>query len=93
MPQRKFKTLSPGKIFGLLCVAGLFFLTGCGHGPRLTICVSDPSSSGFQCHGKDGKDFLLKYDASENYIALSPDDAEALFNYVLVCKAKGRGNE
>lgn len=89
MLQKKFKTLSAASLFGLLCIAGLFFLTSCGHGVKVDVCVSDPANAGFQCVDKQGKGYYLDYGRSENYIALSPDDAEAVFNALKACRAKG----
>jgi hypothetical protein len=78
VPQRRSKTW---------LVAFSLLLFGCGSGPKIDICVSDPANSGFQCVNKKGKSYFLPYDQSSNWLALSPDDAELLFNY---CKQKGK---
>lgn len=74
----------PLKIF--LAISLVFSLTACGVGPKVTICVSDPSQKGFQCFDqRTNKSFFLVYDKSENYIAMSPADTKTVLNY---CKQK-----
>lgn len=68
-----------------LIILLFFFLGGCGSGPKVTICVSDPENNGFQCVDPKKKSFFLPYDKSENYIAMSPDDLETVLTY---CKSK-----
>lgn len=60
----------------------LLFIAGCNGGPKLTICISDPAASGFQCFNENtGKSSVLFYALSDKYVALSPTDAQALFNF------------
>jgi len=61
-------------------------LAGCKDAPKVTVCISDPGNLGFQCKRHDRSEFFLPYDMSENYVALSPRDAEQLLNY---CKIRG----
>ena len=62
-------------------------LVSCKHAPKVTLCVSDPIVGGFQCEDPEEHAFVLPYSESENYVALSPSDAQALFLY---CKSKIR---
>jgi hypothetical protein len=68
-----------------LILAGLVvLLAGCGHGPVVTVCVSDPAKGGFDCIDHDQKAFFLKYEDSENYVAMPPDDLKTLLDYIKV---------
>jgi hypothetical protein len=93
MSPKSFKALS------LLCSL-VVLVTGCKHAPKITTCVSDPEAQGFQCmppisglcnppleRNPDGETCFLPFHASGNYVAFSPDDAQALFTY---CKQKGQ---
>lgn len=58
-------------------------ISGCGRpAPKITVCVSDPESHGFQCRDPKGDGFHLPFEESGNYLALPPADAERLINYV-----------
>ena len=62
---------------------------GCkGKGPKLTLCISDPAQGAFQCVNPNGSNFVLPYAESENYVALSPQDTETLFNWCRKERAK-----
>lgn len=68
----------------LLLILSLGFLVAsCTTAPPLTtVCVSDPPSHGFQCYDpRTEKSYFLNYDESENYVAFSPDEAHALFDF------------
>lgn len=71
-------------LFSLLCVSSS--LTGCKGGPRVTLCISNPMRGGFNCVTPDDKDYFLPYQNSDNFIALSPNDARTFFEY---CSTKG----
>lgn len=63
--------------FAILSVA----CSACGTGPKVTVCISDPVNSGFQCSPPEGEEFLLPYDKSENFVALSPKDTRTVLEY------------
>lgn len=65
----------------LLLLISLGLFAGCKNGPKVTICISDPINEGFQCSDADENKFFLPYPDSENYIALSSDDARKLFEF------------
>lgn len=65
----------------LLSALSVAVLSSCGGGPKVTICISDPGSQGFQCVGADDKVFKLDYSKSENYVALPPNDMRTLIEY------------
>lgn len=65
-----------------LTILLLFSLSGCGIGPKVATCVSDPSNHGFQCFdARTNKAFFLDYSKSENYVAFSPADAKAILEW------------
>lgn len=71
------KVLKICLILSLVCL-----LNSCKEGPKVTVCVSNPSESGFECYSQETKkSFFLKYEDSDKYVALSPADAQTLFNY------------
>lgn len=66
----------------LLTCSLAFLLSSCKHGPKLMVCVSDPSEGGFDCYDENLKvNSFLKYQDSDKYIALPPDDAQTLLTY------------
>lgn len=73
----------------LLLLSCATFLTSCKEGPDLSVCLSDPANNQAVCSGYKNREpkqpFVLPYPETENYIMLSPDDAELLINY---CKLK-----
>lgn len=79
--------MRPKKYRISLAAFSVLFISACGSGPKVTICVSDPANNGFQCVDHKKKSFFLPYADSENYLALSPDDAKLLLDY---CKAKDK---
>lgn len=57
-------------------------LSSCGHGPKVTVCVSDPAVGGFDCYNENtGKSSFLAYAGSDKYVAFSPTDAQTLLNF------------
>jgi hypothetical protein len=71
MQLRKFRTLSA------VCSIAL---VACGKGPKVDICISDPPRNGAQCVDKKQQPYFRAYEETENYVMLSPADAEALLN-------------
>lgn len=61
----------------------LLSLSSCGHtGPKIAVCVSNPSNDGFECYDeRTQKSYHLNYSDSDKYVALSPTDAQTLFNF------------
>ena len=63
-------------------IVSLVFLSSCGSGPKLKICVSDPAVHGFDCYDeKSNQNSFIPYTASDKYIALDPADAQTLFSW------------
>lgn len=73
------------KLQRLVIYLSLLAVCSCGTGLRVTVCLSDPGNGGFQCSDAKKNKSFLPYASSENYVALSPDDAETVLNY---CKSK-----
>lgn len=66
----------------LICLLTCLLSNGCKTGPKVTVCVSDPQSNGFQCHNENtNQDFFLAYMDSDKYVAMPPADAQAVFDY------------
>lgn len=60
----------------------LCLLSSCKKGPEVTVCVSDPAASGFDCFNQaTQKSFFLPYAQTDKYVALPPTDAQALFDF------------
>lgn len=73
MLQKKYLILS------LVCLSSLL---GCKQGPKVTVCVSNPEVAGFECFNQVTQtSFYLNYNDSDHYVALSPNDAQALFDF------------
>jgi hypothetical protein len=57
-------------------------LNSCGGGPKLKLCISDPSHGGFDCYDeRTGLSSFLSYSESDKMVALTPSDAQILLNY------------
>jgi hypothetical protein len=70
------------KLLQISCAAFLILNLGCSTGPKVTVCVSDTKSGGFECYDeRTGQKYFMDYKDSEKYIALSPTDAQTLFQY------------
>jgi len=63
----------------------LIFLTGCKHGPDVTICILDPANDALQC-SKDGVGFSMPFKNADNYFAVSPDDFKKVLDYCKMTK-------
>ena len=56
--------------------------SSCSHGPKVTVCVSDPAAAGFDCYDeRTGKSFFLPYAESDKYVAFNPTDAQTLLTF------------
>jgi len=71
-------------IASLVCLSLL--LAGCGHGPRLNVCASDPARSQFECSLPSTlfhhpKPTTLSFDQSGGYVVYPPLSIQALYNY------------
>ena len=66
--------------YAILFAAISSFVSGCGSGPAVTACVSDPESGGFRCVHPDDKETLLPFKDSGNYVCFSPKDTLLLMN-------------
>jgi hypothetical protein len=65
----------------LLCFLA-YLLSSCKEGPKVMVCISDPAVGGFDCYDPTTKkNTFLKYQDSDKYVAMAPDDAQTLFNY------------
>lgn len=65
-----------------LLISLVILLSACSQGPKVTICLSDPPSGGFQCHDQaEDRDFFLDYKDSEDIVGMPKDDLELLINY------------
>lgn len=69
------------KIKFALLIACVISFAACKGGPKVSPCVSDPASGGFQCTHPDESESFLPYSDSENYVAFSPDDISDLIDY------------
>lgn len=50
--------------------------------PNITICISDPANTSFQCSDNGTDKYTLPYSKSENYIGLPIDDWEEVMLYL-----------
>lgn len=75
MPKRLSKNRTLPALFLTLSV-------GCSHGPKVTICVVDAANQQLQCAPASGSAFSVPIGQADNYVCMSPNDAEALFNYL-----------
>jgi hypothetical protein len=66
----------------LLLAISLSFLSACKGKPEITICILDPVNNELQCSPPSGEGFSLPITQAENYVCMSPDDTQALFNYI-----------
>lgn len=56
-------------------------VSSCGHGPKVKLCTSDPSISGFHCHDENkNTDSILLYSDSAGLVAYSEADMQILLN-------------
>lgn len=62
----------------------LSLLIGCAK-LKVDVCISSPKDGGFVCVKPDDSEYFLTYENSENYLALSPDDARTV---VEACRIK-----
>lgn len=46
---------------------------------NVTVCLLSNASDGLVCNDKDGKETFIKFPDAENFMCLSPSDAEQLF--------------
>jgi hypothetical protein len=53
-------------------------LASCNNGPNVTICLIDSKNQTLECSNADGIKTTLRLDDSDNYVCLSPQDAERL---------------
>lgn len=68
-----------GLLMGLLWIPFQFSCDGSG--PHVTVYISDPASGGMQYYDAQGNKGFVPYSVTSNFIALSPTDAEIIFNY------------
>jgi hypothetical protein len=64
----------------LLILSSAF--NGCASGPKVTVCVVDANGNTLECSAPDGSQYSKPVSESDNYLCLSPDDAQTLFNYL-----------
>jgi hypothetical protein len=55
---------------------------GCAHGPKVTVCIVDAFGNTLECSAPDGSQYSQPVSESDNYLCLSPDDAQTVFNYL-----------
>lgn len=77
----------PRKVSLILFIS--LVLSGCAHGPKVTVCTSDPSNGGFQTYDeRTKKTGFLPYPQSAGLIAYSELDAQSLLNACAQKQAK-----
>lgn len=65
-----------------LILSLVVLLSSCGHGPKVTVCVSDPAAGGFDCYNENTQQSsFMAYAASDKFVAFSPTDAQTLLNF------------
>lgn len=66
----------------LILILVFLFIQSCV-GPKLTVCIIDPSQLALQCHNqRTDEDFTLPIQGAENYVALSSDDFAKLLDFI-----------
>jgi hypothetical protein len=66
---------------GLLLILSSAF-SACAHGPKVTVCVVDAFGNTLECSPPEGAPYSQPVSESDNYLCLSPDDAQTMFNYL-----------
>ena len=56
-------------------------LVGCST-PPVTVCIVDNANQALQCTKPNGEAFTLPLPQADNYVCMSPEDTEALLNYI-----------
>ena len=64
----------------LACLAILLALSSCATRRNVTVCVVDVLAGGYWCEGQ--RSYFLRFDESDNYVALPPGDAQLLFGKI-----------
>lgn len=67
-----------------LSVFSCALLLSCSGGPKVTLCISSPADGGFACVDHKENESFLKYEESDKYIAVSPEDFRTILEYAKV---------
>lgn len=68
--------------YGTMFLLASTTMVACGKGPIITVCISNPDKSGFECVDHEQKKFFLPYQLSENYVATPSEDLRSLLEYM-----------
>lgn len=69
------------KISRTLLALFLISLNACSN-LKITVCVIDAANRQLQCSPASGSAFTVPLEQADNYVCMSPNDAETLFNYL-----------
>ena len=78
MPRKQLLTWFVG------CLSGIALLTigSCGHGPLVTVYISDPSREGMEFYNeKTGATGFVEYSQTDKFVCLNQVDMQAYLNY------------
>lgn len=67
------------KLLVKLLIASISF-SACSKA-NVTVCILDAQNQRLECAHPDGRDETIELAKADNYICMSPDDAEKLLNY------------
>lgn len=78
MPRKQLLTLFMGCLSGIV----LCTIASCGSGPKITVYLSDPANGGMEFYNENtGEKGFVDYSKTEKFVAMTPTDAQTLFNY------------
>ena len=65
----------------LLLLFAVCSLSACGHGPKVTVCLIDAAHLTLECSDPSNHQTTRQIIDSDNYVCLSPTDAEKVVDY------------
>lgn len=74
------------KKFRILLSASSLLLFACNKPIHVDVCVIDVAAKGLQCVKPDNGSYFVPFEASDNFISFSPEDARTLIE---ACGIKG----
>lgn len=69
-------------VFSLFLLSFYLVAFACGHGLLVSVYISDPARGGMEFYDStNGHKGFVKYEDTDKFIAFTPSDAQALFDY------------
>lgn len=65
-----------------LLLISLSVFSACAGGPKVTVCVVDANGNTLECSPPEGEAFSKPIPDADNYLCLSPDDAQTVLTYL-----------